>query len=269
MTKTARQGIQSIEVGGRLLHALVEHGRPMMLRDLAAAAAMPASKAHRYLVSLARMGLIEQDAGSAQYDLGPFSLQLGLASLERQDAVKAAMPALSALCRDINETVALAVWGNHGPTVIRWEESSRPITMNLRTGSVLPLLSSATGLAFAAFLPPAFTAVLRKQELAAAKKAGTAIDEAELDRSLAAVRRHGVARALGDLLPGVNALSVPVYDHSGMMVLAISALGHAGLFNAAWDSPIASALKAAAAEVSRRLGYRGAVAAIAKGSKSA
>ncbi|WP_186409176.1 helix-turn-helix domain-containing protein, partial [Candidatus Accumulibacter aalborgensis] len=46
-----RQGIQSIEVGTRLLRALAAHGRPMMLRDVARNAGMPAAKAHRYLVS--------------------------------------------------------------------------------------------------------------------------------------------------------------------------------------------------------------------------
>ena len=43
-----RQGIQSIEVGTRLLRALAANGRPMMLRDVARNAGMPAAKAHRY-----------------------------------------------------------------------------------------------------------------------------------------------------------------------------------------------------------------------------
>ena len=55
-----KRGIQSIEVGGQLLRALVRSGEPMMLRDLAAAAGMPPAKAHPYLVSFARLGLVEQ-----------------------------------------------------------------------------------------------------------------------------------------------------------------------------------------------------------------
>ena len=46
-----RRGIQSIEVGGQLLLALAENGRPMSLGDLAKAARMPSGKAHPYLVS--------------------------------------------------------------------------------------------------------------------------------------------------------------------------------------------------------------------------
>ena len=62
-----QQGIQSIEVGARLLRALAANGRSMMLRDLAQNAAMPAAKAHRYLVSFMRMGLVEQDANTGRY----------------------------------------------------------------------------------------------------------------------------------------------------------------------------------------------------------
>src|SRR3954471_24042547 len=56
-----RRGIQSIEVGGQLLLALGRTGKPMVLKELAREAGMPAAKAHPYLVSFARLGLIEQD----------------------------------------------------------------------------------------------------------------------------------------------------------------------------------------------------------------
>jgi len=47
----SRRGIQSIEIGGRLLTALVDEGGPMSLGDLARKAGMPSAKAHPYLVS--------------------------------------------------------------------------------------------------------------------------------------------------------------------------------------------------------------------------
>ena len=64
-TARVQRGIQSIEVGGQLLHALVHNARPMALKDLAREAGMVPAKAHPYLVSFARIGLIEQDVGAA------------------------------------------------------------------------------------------------------------------------------------------------------------------------------------------------------------
>src|SRR5262245_17358849 len=139
-----RQGIQSIEAGTKLLRTLAASHRAMMLKDLAKGAGMAPAKAHRYLVSFIRSGLIAQDQGTGRYDLGPFALELGLSSLARLDLVRLADPVIEQLCDDIGETVALTVWGNLGPTVIRMVEPSTTITVSLRPGAVLPLTSSAT-----------------------------------------------------------------------------------------------------------------------------
>ena len=77
---TSQRGIQSIEVGGQLLRALAHQGRPMALKDLAAAAGMAAAKAHPYLVSFGKIGLVKQDRASGRYGLGSLALQLGLMS---------------------------------------------------------------------------------------------------------------------------------------------------------------------------------------------
>src|SRR6476469_7968018 len=115
-----RAGIQSVEVGFSLLEALGRAAGPQMLRDLAAAAGMSAAKAHRYLVSIQRLALVVQDAGTTRYDLGPAALKLGLASLARLDAVKLARERAGPLMERIGHTLALAVWGNHGPTIVHW-----------------------------------------------------------------------------------------------------------------------------------------------------
>lgn len=254
----ARQGIQSIEVGARLLDALVTHGAPMMLRDLAAAGGMPPAKAHRYLVSFIRMGLVEQSAGTGHYDLGSFALRLGLASLARLDAVRLATPVLLALRDQVDETVAMAIWGNHGATVVRWEEARRPVTVNLRTGGVLPLLTSATGQVFATWLPQEQTRELLRAELRAQARnpraTGPRTPE-EAHTLCDGVRKRGLSRVEGGLIPGVAAFSAPVFDHEGRLALALTALGHAGVFDSTWSSPVAAALREAAAGLSRRLGF--------------
>lgn len=104
-----RQGIQSVETAGRVLRALADAREPLMLRDLAARAGMPAAKAHRYLVSLARLGLVEQQPASGRYGLGQFALEIGLAALAGLDPVTVAARWLEGLARETGETVAIAV----------------------------------------------------------------------------------------------------------------------------------------------------------------
>ena len=255
----SRQGIQSIEVGVPLLRVLADHGAPMMLRDLAIEAGMPAAKAHRYLVSFMRTGLVTQDTLSGRYDLGHFALDLGLASLARLDAVRVATPVLDALGEEIGETVALAVWGNMGPTIVRWVESRRPVTVNLRTGAVMPLLHSAIGLCFVAFFDsPAMQRQIEEELQINARGEDTRapITRAQLDALTAEAREHGMSRAVGSVIPGINAFSAPVFDHDGKMALAITGLGPAGLLPSNWNGPIPKAIRAAAQTVSRQLGWR-------------
>lgn len=229
-----------------------------MLRDLARDAGMPAAKAHRYLVSYMRMGLVEQDANSGRYDLGHFALELGLAGLARLDPVRLAAPILDDLCEAIEETVALAMWGNHGATIVRWAEMGGPVTVALRTGTVLPLITSATGRAFVAFYrSPYLKAMLKKEikEYAVQIHNAATVINRELEGDIEKIRHHGISCTSGSLTPGINGFSAPVFDHTGNMVAAITALRPAGNFPLEWDGPLARAVKEAAGLLTQRLGY--------------
>ena len=252
-----QQGIQSIEVGGRLLSALAEARRPQMLRDLAREADMPAAKAHRYLVSLARMGVVEQQAETGLYELGPFALQLGLSALARLDPVTIAAAALPQLSRSIDQTVALAVWANQGPTIVRWLGADTPVAASLRVGSVMPLTRSATGGAYLAFLPRETTQAALRKELADNRRRGLAPTTAEVVEAFVERTRHqGFAHTI-DFIPGIGGMAAPVFDHSGAMVLALVTLGYSKPFEAHIQR-ISAAVLHTAATLSRRLGANGA-----------
>ncbi|EYS86520.1 IclR family transcriptional regulator [Cupriavidus sp. SK-4] len=256
-----RSGIQSIEVGFRLLQALAVSPRAMMLRDLAAAADMNPAKAHRYLVSFMRLGAVAQDPVSGRYDLGPFALQLGLAGLNRLDPVKKARPILSHLRDELDLTAGIAVWGNHGPTVVHWEESSHPVTVSLRLGDVMPMLNSATGRLYGAYLPRKQTLPLIERELGARGNDGVPDmprSLAEYDAICAEVRAHGAARTLGGVLPGINAFSMPVFNANGHLAMGLIVLGAQSIFDAEWGGTMDRRIRDIAQQLSSELGYLGA-----------
>jgi DNA-binding IclR family transcriptional regulator len=254
----ARAGIQSVEVGFALLDVLAKAPGPLMLRDLASSAGMSAAKAHRYLVSFQRLGLVVQDVSTTFYDLGPAALKLGLASLSRIDAVKLARERVGPLMLHMGHTLALAVWGNRGPTIVHWEESPQAVTVNLRLGDVMPLLSSATGRCFAAHVSREAIAPLLQDELARARQQARSDlprSMAELEVLLREVRQRGLSRVVDTLLPGVSGFCAPVFDFDGHMVLGIVALGSAPAFDSDWDGVVATRLRAAAAQLSDDLGH--------------
>ncbi|UVH57077.1 IclR family transcriptional regulator [Variovorax paradoxus] len=267
-TDRAQRGIQSIEVGGQLLRALVHHGRPMALKDLAREADMTAAKAHPYMVSFGRLGLIEQDRASGHYLLGPLALQLGLISLQQADPVHIATPLIAQLAQQTGHTVALAVWGARGATIVRTAESPSPVHVNMRHGTVFSLTNTASGRVFAAFLDADAVRQLLEDERQRQKqrKGAEPVPAAgmppvqplpswsDFERQLQEVRAHGISRSDGEVIEGVSAMAAPVFDHTGAIVLAVTAIGPAGIFDTAWDGEISRALKACADTVSQRLG---------------
>lgn len=268
-----RAGIQSVEVGFELLDALSRADGALMLRDLAAAAGMSAAKAHRYLVSFQRLGLVVQDPVNTRYDLGPSALRLGLASLARLDGVKLARQRIDALLPDTGHTLAIAVWGNQGPTMVHWTEAPQTVPVTLRLGDVMPLLTSATGRCFAAFMGESTQDArqlepMLRAELARLKKLpdnGLPLPDVprtwtEVQDMLAETRRHGMARVVHSLLPGVGGFCAPVFDAQGRLVLGLVVLGSVVTLDTGWASPAAQALLQTARQLSADLGHRAASA---------
>jgi len=248
-----QQGIQSIEVGNELLVVLADASQPLTLKELAGKSKMSASKAHRYLVSYSRLGLVEQEADTGRYGLGEFALRLGLAALGRLDPVTAAASVMRDLAQQIDQTVAVAIWANHGATFVRWAGVDSPVSATLRVGSVMPLSRSATGLLFLAFLPERRWAALLKAELAGnTRQRFSPQTPAELQPTLEKIRRQRFART-SEFIPGITGLAAPVFGFDNSLALALVTLGYSVGFEAE-EANIRAALLRSATQLSSRLG---------------
>ena len=250
-------GIETIETGMALLMVLAELGRPQMLKTIAERAGMPASKAHRYLVSFTRSGFVARDADTGRYKLGPMSIEVGLAALANTDAVRLATQIAVELRDVFDSTTSVSVWGSHGPTIVRIEDSIRP-EINARAGTVIPLLSSSSGRVFAAFLPERFVDPILRRELSfnARRKDDRLVSSAEAaQKILNEVQRRGMGRVIGEMTPGVHALAAPLLDHRGYPAAVVAVMGAGEAFDSAWNGDIARRMRDMTAKASRELGY--------------
>ena len=82
------------------------------------------------------------------------------------------------------------------------------------------------------------------------------MSQAALDAATADVRRLGVSRSLGTVVPGVNSICAPVFNHQGEMVLAISMMRPGLPADGDPDGATARAARECARRISRRLGYQ-------------
>ncbi|MGN1056680.1 MAG: IclR family transcriptional regulator [Comamonas sp.] len=247
------RGIQSIEIGSALLVALAQSVKPLPLKELAKTADMAPGKAHPYLVSFLKVGFVSQTL-QGHYELGPLALQLGLAKLQRLDPVKEAAQEIEGLAQCTGHSVALAVWGNLGPTIVRLEEPFPPIHVNLRVGTVMSLVHTAMGRLFSAYMPPKAIEQLRERDIGLYAR-GTAPFSAEtFEQSLAEIRKHGLSRTAGAPIPGISALCAPVFDAHGHIVLGILIMGPTSELDVSWDGTVAQQLHASSQAISNRIG---------------
>ncbi len=255
---TGPSGIQSVEIGLQILATLGRMGGVQQLSVVARACDMPRSKAYRYLVSLERSGFVDREPATGRYMLGSECLRVGLSALGNVDFVKIASNQLSAICQDLHESVLLSVWSERGPTIVRWEDAGRQIAVNVRVGSTMPMLTSATGQIFSAFLPEVITRELIEDEINSGTASQWGIKNwTDAGALLDDVRRTGLGRALGRMLPSIEAFSAPVFDQQGRLAGALTCLGLKDTFDASIEGRLALTLKAKADQISARLGYNG------------
>lgn len=224
------QGVQSVEIGLSLFGYLSRRGEPCSLSDLAREAGMHRAKAYRYLVSLQRAGWVMQDPVSSLYQPGPAVRDLSLRWLSRQDSLGLAIDEARGLCESQGETCFVAIWGPGGATVVRVFQPQRVVAISIAEGATLDAGSSATGRVFSAWR------------------------EADPDRVsapvLARIRRDGFAAVEGDHVAGINALSAPVFDAQGRLVLALTLVGPASSLGIQPDGVAVQALLSACRRVS-------------------
>jgi DNA-binding IclR family transcriptional regulator len=254
MPETGRQGIDAVEVAGAILQALLRCPRPARLKDIEIATGIPSAKIHRYLVSMIRCGLVRQHESSGRYDFGLLAHQVGQVAARDNDVVSQMEARLAEFSHHIGEVVGVAQWVGNGVSFVNWFESSPEFSIRLKPGMQLGVTTSATAKLLAAYLAREVTESLVRGELAERR-----MDSAEhierVYREYAQIRARRIANSLGARRSGLNALSVPVFDSDGRVVVAVTVLGMAPRFDADIAGTLAGQMLALSEELSAQMGF--------------
>ena len=255
--RARRQRVQAAETGMAVLKGLARLGGRASLTAIAAQLDESPAKVHRYLVSLMEEGFVAQEAGTQQYHLGIEALQIGLAAMRQADPLRLSEAALIRLRERLEVTCFVAVMGTRGATIVRIEEPGLPVTVNARVGSVMPLLSSATGRVFLGLLDESSVEALAQEELQMLPPDRRVLLDAvdPLGKLRKPVRAQDCASVRDTNLKGISAVAAPVRDYTGRVCAVLTALGATGGFDPSIDGPVGRAVREEAAAISALLGY--------------
>ncbi|MGJ9460689.1 IclR family transcriptional regulator [Oceanobacillus sp. CF4.6] len=249
MTEETKQGIQSIELGIKMLKIISDYDRPLTITEISNLCDISKSKAYRYLISFVKTGFLQKNE-NLKYSIGNELILIGVRAHSNVDIDKLSTSYISELRDKINETVSMALWGEKGPFFLKWEPSNSHVNIGVQQGTQIKVTQSATGKLFAAFSPREKTEKLINEELNGDQ---TAIDS--FYNELKIIREKKFATTQDTLIPAISALSAPVFGKNGEIDACISVIGFTESLDVSEDSIIAKELKKNAYLLSRDMGY--------------
>lgn len=211
---------------------------------------------HRILQSLTARGMTAYEPSSRAYRLGPAVAALGARALRESDLRSAALEVLRRLRDETGETATLTSLLPNGRVYLDQFEGVHEIKMRVELGRRFPLHAGSSGKCLLAFLP----AAERDRVLAgglAALTPDTVTDPAALRGELQEIRARGYAVSAGERQADAASVAAPVFGLSGEVIGSISACGPRYRLTADFAERIAPQVTAAAAQISRRMGWRG------------
>lgn len=219
MQKTVPYPIESVDNALRLLLWLRERSR-VGVAEAARYLGVAPSTAHRLLSMLRHHGFAVQD-GRRAYLPGPVFGQLGIVGKPHRDLPTIVRPYLQALSQSLKETTHLVV--REGTTVrfLDGVEAPHALQVGSRAGMSLPAHCTSGGKILLAQLTPAEVSALYPRGLPAGYGPAVA-DMATLKRQLAAARRAGYAINREESERGIIGVAVCLRDRSDRVVGALA-----------------------------------------------
>jgi DNA-binding IclR family transcriptional regulator len=246
-----KSGIQVLDRAVRLLDALaLPSSDPVALKRLALDTGLHPSSAFRILAALGRHGLVRREARG--YRLGPKLLHLAGRARTDGDLREAARPILESLRDAVQETVNLTVREGDEVVYVERAVARKMVRVEQVIGHRAPLHVTAVGKLFLA--DGTLEAMSRYVDTSGlpAFTRRTITDGERLRRECQLIRKRGYASDAGEAEDGVCCLAVPIRDHAGALVAALSVSAPGARPEASWLPK----LRAAGRQLSERLGHQ-------------
>lgn len=242
------RNVQSADKAMAILSAFDEGREDLGVSELAAELGTHKSTVSRLLATLERRGLVRRVGD--RFAPGPELARLGGLAVRGITLVEAGRPTLERLAERTGETVNLAVREGVRALNVLQVDADHFVGVTDWTGRAAPLHATANGKALLAFGGEQLPGRLSKLTT------HTIVDRSDLRAELARSRTAGFAVAVEELEVGLNAVAAPVFDASGSCIAAVSVSGPAYRLPEPKLPAVGELCAAAAAEISRRLGYR-------------
>jgi IclR family KDG regulon transcriptional repressor len=251
--------VQTIERVSLILDRVGQNPKGMSIKNLAVGLKLPKGTIHRLLTSLSYFGYIRQDPETKSYFLGLKLMELNALLDNQLDLRKVAEPILHDLAERTRQTAHMVILDRNEIVYIEKIETHRAggLKMASRLGSRNPVHSSAVGKVLLSYYSREALEGFLKDKGLPRRTANTITDPDVFLEHLQLVQRQGYAVDDEENEMGIRCVGAPIFDGRGTPVAAISLSGPAfQMTKKVVQEVMKREVTAAAAEISRRLGFR-------------
>lgn len=236
--------IQAVSRASRIMRLFNVERLELVTADVAKVLGLNRTTTHRYLTSMAAVGLLVPGSRHSSYAVGPLATRLGAVAIGSTPALAVAPRHMQALSDELRATVTLSLWASTGAMVAHVAEpQTAGAVLTIRPGTVLRP-NSAQGVMFAAF------GAEDAPRIAGARERMSAADRREFDAHVERAREDG---ALVARRTGVVAIAAPVFDGEHLCA-AMAVVSLDGMVTDAAAAERAQRVRAVAGQVTAELG---------------
>lgn len=248
--------IQSLIRASAILDAVAGQPEGISLAQLGGAVGLRSSTAFHLVQTLVNLGFLTQLA-DRRYRIGSRLFTLAAGALDESTMLAMATPILERLSAETGYASHLAVRSKREIVVIARTAATGLLQLAGHPGATRPAHATAIGKMLLAAMPPDDLAKLLDGLALPAFTPNTITDPRKLAREIEDVRRSGIAHDRCELDADVRCIAMPVHDFAGRCVAAMGISGPAWRLTPEVAEAKAVPLKAAAADLSSRLGAGG------------
>ena len=248
--------IRTVKNAIQLLSYFDEHNPELGVNELTSKTNLHKSTVHRILMTLEKIGILEQNSKRGKYRLGLRLYELGNLAIHGFELNNVSQPYLKELMEKTGETVHLVIYDKGEAVYINKVESQQRMRMVSRIGSRLPLHCTGVGKVLLAYLEQSeLKKVIRDQGLCRFTN-NTIAHPKDLEKELEKIRKVGFAIDNEEIELGLKCVAAPVRDHEGKVIASISISGSSNRITKDKIPYLSKIVIETAEKISHRLGYR-------------
>ncbi len=248
--------VQSVSKALDILEVLVFSDEELGATELSQTLQIQKTSTSRLLHTIEQRGYVEHNLETGNYRIGLKAFEMGQVYLHQLGLLQAAKPIITSVVEKCDESAYIATLRGNDEVYLDVIQTSKPLRLASRVGSIAPAYCTAAGKVQLAYLPPEDLEKRLSSTNFVSMTDETIVDVEELRKDLSLIADRGYAMDDQEFELGVRCIGVPIWDHTGQVIAGVSLSGPISrMTDERVGKELLPMMLEAGREISRRLGF--------------